>query len=81
MVLICFLAAPARIANWQPTRPGMVWEKGTLAWMPPATVPRPAPLLSDASLGRDALVVVYGAYVAAEEGRRVDLSPWFAAAS
>ena len=32
---------------------------------------------SDARLGRDVLVVVYGAYVAAEEGRRVDLSRWF----
>jgi predicted dehydrogenase len=32
---------------------------------------------SDARLGRDVLVVIYGAYVAAGEGRRVDLSPWF----
>jgi predicted dehydrogenase len=29
---------------------------------------------SDAQLGRDVLVVVYGAYVAAHDGRRVDLS-------
>src|SRR4029077_15831535 len=32
---------------------------------------------SDARLGRDVLVVVYGAYVAAEAGTRVDLSRWF----
>ena len=32
---------------------------------------------SDARLGRDVLVVVYGAYVAAAEGRRVDLSRYF----
>jgi predicted dehydrogenase len=34
---------------------------------------------SDAGLGRDVLVVTYGAYVAAAEGRRVDLSRYFAA--
>jgi predicted dehydrogenase len=33
---------------------------------------------SDARLGRDVLVVIYGAYLAADEGRRIDLSPWFA---
>jgi predicted dehydrogenase len=32
---------------------------------------------SDASLGRDVCAVVYGAYLAAETGRRVDLSRWF----
>jgi predicted dehydrogenase len=32
---------------------------------------------SDARLGRDVLVVIYGAYLAAETGRRVDLSPYF----
>ena len=32
---------------------------------------------SDARLGRDVLAVVYGAYLAAETGARVDLSPWF----
>jgi predicted dehydrogenase len=32
---------------------------------------------SDARLGRDVAAVVYGAYLAAETGRRVDLSPWF----
>ena len=37
------------------------------------------PPLSDAQLGRDVIAVIYGAYVAAEEGRRVDLSRWFAA--
>jgi predicted dehydrogenase len=36
---------------------------------------------ADARLGRDVIAVVYGAYVAAEEGRRVDLSPWFPATS
>ena len=35
------------------------------------------PPRSDARLGRDVLAVVYGAYVAAAEGRRVDLSPFF----
>ena len=35
---------------------------------------------SDAQLGRDVLVVIYGAYVAAAEGRRVDLTPYFPAA-
>ncbi len=35
------------------------------------------PPRADARLGRDVVAVVYGAYVAAEEGRRVDLSPWF----
>ena len=36
-----------------------------------------APLLSDARLGRDVCAVIYGAYLAAETGQRVDLSPWF----
>jgi len=35
------------------------------------------PPRADARLGRDVVAVVYGAYVAAAEGRRVDLSPWF----
>jgi predicted dehydrogenase len=39
------------------------------------------PPRSDARLGRDVVAVIYGAYVAAEEGRRVDLSPWFPATS
>jgi predicted dehydrogenase len=32
--------------------------------------------LSDGRLARDVLAVIYGAYVAAHDGRRVDLSPW-----
>lgn len=36
-----------------------------------------APLLSDAKLGRDVTAVVYGAYLSAETGQRVDLTPWF----
>jgi predicted dehydrogenase len=32
---------------------------------------------SDATLGRDVLAVVYGAYVSSAEGRRVDLTRWF----
>jgi predicted dehydrogenase len=32
---------------------------------------------SDSRLGRDVCAVVYGAYLAAETGTRVDLSPWF----
>ena len=35
------------------------------------------PPRSDAQLGRDVLVVIYAAYVAAAEGRRVDLSRYF----
>jgi predicted dehydrogenase len=35
--------------------------------------------LSDGALGRDVLAVIYGAYVSAAEGRRVDLTPWFGA--
>jgi predicted dehydrogenase len=38
------------------------------------------PPRSDAQLGRDVLVVIYAAYVAAAEGRRVDLSRYFPAA-
>jgi predicted dehydrogenase len=37
------------------------------------------PPRSDARLGRDVVAVIYGAYVAADEGRRVELSRWFAA--
>ncbi len=37
--------------------------------------------VSDARLGRDVVAVIYGAYVAAEENRRVDLTPYFPAAS
>ncbi|MCU1426134.1 MAG: oxidoreductase [Actinomycetia bacterium] len=33
---------------------------------------------SDGGLGRDVLAVIYSGYVSAREGRRVDLSPWFA---
>jgi predicted dehydrogenase len=32
---------------------------------------------SGGDLGRDVLAVVYGAYVSAQEGRRVDLTEWF----
>jgi predicted dehydrogenase len=35
---------------------------------------------SDGRLGRDVLAVIYAAYVAAREGRRVDVSPYFASA-
>jgi predicted dehydrogenase len=35
------------------------------------------PPRSDVTLGRDVMVVIYAAYVAASEGRRVDLTPFF----
>jgi hypothetical protein len=34
--------------------------------------------LSGAALARDVLAVIYGAYLAAAEGRRVDLAPFLA---
>jgi predicted dehydrogenase len=36
---------------------------------------------SEGTLGRDVLAVVYGAYVAAREGRRFDLAPYFSSSS
>ena len=34
--------------------------------------------LSEAALARDVIAVIYGAYLSAAEGRRVDLTPYLA---
>jgi|SRR4051794_17180301 len=70
-------------AGWSQPSPDEDWMQGYPQEMQDfaeAIVETRAPR-ADASLGRDVVAVVYGAYVAAEEGRRVDLSPWFPSAS
>jgi predicted dehydrogenase len=70
-------------AGWSQPSPDEDWMQGYPQEMQDfaeAIVHERAPR-ADARLGRDVIAVVYGAYVAAEEGRRVDLSPWFPATS
>jgi predicted dehydrogenase len=67
-------------AGWTQPSPDEDWMQGYPAEMQDfaeAIVHGRAPR-SDAVLGRDVVAVVYGAYVAAAEGRRVDLSDRFA---
>ena len=66
-------------AGWSQPSPDEEWMQGYPAEMQAfadAIVHGDA-LASDAALARDVLVVVYGAYVAASQGRRVDLSRYF----
>jgi len=68
-------------AGWSQPSPDEDWMQGYHAEMQDfanAIVHGRAPR-SDARLGRDVVAVVYGAYVAAASGRRVDLSRWFPA--
>jgi predicted dehydrogenase len=65
--------------GWTQPSPDEEWMQGypqEIQDFAEAAVHNRAPL-SDAKLGRDVLAVIYGAYVAAEEGCRVDLSPYF----
>ncbi len=70
-------------AGWSQPSPDEEWMQGYPQEMQDfaEAVVQDRPPRADAGLGRDVVVVVYGAYVAAEEGRRVDLSPWFPTAS
>jgi predicted dehydrogenase len=64
--------------GWTQPSPDEDWMQGypqEIQDFAEAIVANRAPL-SDAALGRDVLAVIYGAYVAAEEGRRVDLTPY-----
>ena len=70
-------------AGWSQPSPDEDWMQGYPAEIQDfadAIVHDRAPR-ADAQLGRDVLVVVYGAYLAAASGQRVDLSRWFATAS
>jgi predicted dehydrogenase len=65
-------------AGWSQPSPDEDWMQGypqEIQDFAEAAVTGRAPA-SDAALGRDVVAVVYGAYLAAAEGRRVDLSPW-----
>jgi predicted dehydrogenase len=70
-------------AGWSQPSPDEDWMQGYPQEMQDfaEAVVQGRPPRADASLGRDVVAVVYGAYIAAEEGRRVDLSPWFSGAS
>jgi predicted dehydrogenase len=70
-------------AGWSQPSPDEDWMQGYPQEMQDfaEAVVYDRPPRADACLGRDVVVVVYGAYIAAEEGRRVDLSPWFPTAS
>jgi predicted dehydrogenase len=64
-------------AGWSPPAPDEDWAQGHRQMLQDfvgAIVEGRGPL-SDGALGLDAIRVVYAAYVAAEEGRRVQLSP------
>jgi predicted dehydrogenase len=68
-------------AGWSSPAPDEDWMQGYPQEMQDfaaAIVSGRAPR-SDARLGRDVVVVIYAAYVAAAEGRRVDVSRWFPA--
>lgn len=66
-------------AGWSQPSPDEDWMQGYPGELQDfaEAVAQDRPPRSDARLGRDVLVVVYGAYVAAAEGRRVDLSRYF----
>jgi predicted dehydrogenase len=67
-------------AGWTQPSPDEDWMQGYPAEMQDFAdaITQGRPPRSDARLGRDVVAVVYGAYVAAAEGRRVDLSDRFA---
>jgi predicted dehydrogenase len=62
-------------AGWSPPQPDEDWVQGHRHMVQDfvACVAEDRPPQSDGELGRDAVRVVYAAYVAAEEGRRVSL--------
>ncbi len=66
-------------AGWSQPSPDEDWMQGYPQEMQDfaEAIVHDRPPASDARLGRDVCAVVYGAYVAAETGRRVDLSRWF----
>jgi predicted dehydrogenase len=66
-------------AGWSQPSPDEDWMQGYPQEMQDfaAAIALGRAPVSDARLGRDVLAVIYSAYVAAEEGRRVDLSPLF----
>jgi predicted dehydrogenase len=68
-------------AGWSTPSPDEAWMHGYPQEMQDfaEAVVHGRPPLADAQLGRDVLVVVYGAYLAAAEGRRVDLTRWTSA--
>jgi predicted dehydrogenase len=63
-------------AGWSPPAPDEDWAQGHRQMVQDfvASVADDRPPLSDGSLGRDAIRVVYAAYVSAQEGRRVELA-------
>ena len=62
-------------AGWSPPAPDEDWAQGHRAMMADfvAAVADSRPALSGGGLGLDVIRVVYAAYVAAAEGRRVEL--------
>ena len=67
-------------AGWSQPSPDEDWMQGYPGEMQDfaEAIVHNRPPRSDARLGRDVLVVIYGAYVAAASGRRVDLTDRFA---
>jgi predicted dehydrogenase len=63
-------------AGWSQPAPDEDWAHGHRAMIQDfvAAVAEGRPALADGQLGRDVINVVYAAYVAAEQGRRVDLA-------
>jgi predicted dehydrogenase len=68
-------------AGWSQPSPDEDWMQGYPQEIQDfaEAIAHDRPPRSDARLGRDVCAVVYGAYLAAETGARVDLSPWFPA--
>ena len=66
-------------AGWSQPSPDEDWMQGYPGELQDfaEAVANERPPRSDACLGRDVLVVIYGAYMAAAEGRRVDLRRYF----
>lgn len=64
-------------AGWSSPAPDEAWTHGHLQQVQDfvAAIAEGRPALADGELGRDVVEVIYAAYVAAEEGRRVELRP------
>jgi predicted dehydrogenase len=63
-------------AGWSPPQPDEDWAQGHRHMIQDfvASVAEGRPPVADGALGADVIRVIYAAYIAADEGRRIELS-------